>query len=121
MSEKKLLINLSSGDTKLGTSALRVAEAAQYKGMQVTLFLNAEAVRFLDTSMLQQISCVSGVTVQDMISSFIRKGGNVIVAHDAIKQANVNTTEFINGVAVLDNYDPLLETVFDDSVRILSW
>lgn len=76
---ERLFVNLTDDD--INTSAMAINFATRVlneRGIAVTIFLNVEAVRLVDTN-IPESTHPNGMTPRQMLTAFMEAGGEVIV------------------------------------------
>ena len=115
-----LFVNLTTDDTWSAGMAINFAGMAIKRGHKVTVFLNAYAVRLVDTSITHNINGSKNKTVQEMISDIQKKGVKVIVCGGCIKKAGITKDQLLKGV-VIGNADIIFPALFESNTKVMSW
>lgn len=120
-----LFINLTTDDTWAATKAIFFAHQKVLKSGHgpVAIWLNVRAVYLADKKRASHTHGVmkeKGKTVQDMLADFIKDGGQVIACQACSKAAGLKKADYIEGIT-MGSQDLVLGTLFDPSVKTLSW
>jgi len=92
-------VNLTSDDTKRAAMAVSLAHSVmQRKEIPVTIFLNVDGVRLADRN-IPQTRYPNGKSVQEMLGSFMKDGGKVLVCTMCMKNVGgMDELDLIDGV-----------------------
>lgn len=116
--EKKLFVNLTTDD--LDRAAMAVSLATKVLSTQkipVTIFLNAQAVRWADKN-IPQNRYANGKTIPEMLQEFMKSGGEVIICKMCMKNVGgMSEAEVIDGL----KFDGAFSALFADDTTVISY
>ncbi|MBN1958865.1 MAG: DsrE family protein [Desulfuromonadales bacterium] len=120
-----LFVNLTTDDTWAATKAIFFAHEKVLKAgyKPVAIWLNVRAVYLIDkkrASHTHGLMKEKGATVQDLLSAFIRDGGQVIACQACSKAAGLTLEDYIDGV-VMGSPELVRGLLFDPNIKTLSW
>ena len=97
-SSKKIVVTITDSSTMKSGFGLAVANAMQDAGVQSTVFITAEAVKFaLKKGNNEKFA---GATPREWISNLIKKGGKVMVCEGFVKLGVIKKEDMIEGIGV---------------------
>lgn len=116
--DKKLFVNLISDDLDRAAMAVSISNKVLSTGdIKVTIFLSAQAVRWVDKS-IPQNRYVNGKTIPEMLQAFMKSGGQVILCKMCMANiGGIKQDEVIDGV----KFTGTLEALFADNTTVLSY
>jgi len=120
-SEQKLFVNLSSDDLNRAAMAISFStKILTQKKIPVTLFLNVDGVRIADGN-IPEHKHASGKSLKEMLSTFMAKGGRVIVCPMCMKNVGgLNKEDLIPGVEVSSS-GAVQSALFAEGTTVLSY
>jgi sulfur relay (sulfurtransferase) complex TusBCD TusD component (DsrE family) len=118
-SKNSLFVNLSSDEINRAAMAISFAhKVLKKKQIPVTIWLNVEGVRLVDIN-IPQNTYVNGKTVREMLQTFMKDGGKVIICPMCMK--NVGgldpDMDLLKGVTT----EGTLAALFAENVTVLSY
>jgi predicted peroxiredoxin len=116
--EKKLFVNLVSDDLDRAAMAVSISnKVLSTKDIQVTIFLSAQGVRWLDKN-IPQNTYANGKTIPEMLQSFMKSGGQVIACKMCMKNiGGFDENDVIDGV----KFTGALSALFADDTTVLTY
>ena len=99
---KRLFISLTSGDFKASGMGAAIAGAMQDAGVQSTVFIGADSVKWVLKKGKQEAFGPTGKSVRDMLVSLSKKGGKVILCGMCAKYTQTAQKDLIEGVKIVD-------------------
>jgi predicted peroxiredoxin len=120
-SEESLFVNLSTDDLDRSAMAVNFAhKILNGKEIPVTIFLNVEGVRLVDSSVPQNIH-VTGESVQEKLVNFMADGGTVLICPFCMQNVGGMTQgDVIDGV-LLGGPEMTWTALFAEGARVLSY
>ncbi len=120
-----LFVNLTTDDTWSATKAIMFAHHKVLKmgHKPVAIWLNVRAVYLADkkrASHVHGLMVEKGMSVQKMLSAFIKDGGTVIMCGACSKAAGLTKADYIDGVK-MGNPELVSSILFDPNVKTLTW
>jgi predicted peroxiredoxin len=120
-----LFINLTTDDTWAAAKAILFAHEKVLKSghKPVAIWLNVRGIYLIDKKRASHVHGLmkeKGLSIQDMLSAFIKDGGIVIACGACSKAAGLTKDDFIDGVQ-MGNQDLVFSLLFDPNVKTLSW
>jgi len=120
-----LFINLTTDDTWAAAKAIMFAHERALKNghKPVTIWLNVRGVYLADK---KRASHVHGLmregnkSIQDMLTAFMKDGGQVIMCQACSKAAGLTLDDYIPGV-VMGDWPMVEKALFDPNTKTLSW
>lgn len=116
--DKKLFVNLTSDDLDRAAMAVGISNKVLSTGdIQVTIFLNAQGVRWVDKN-IPQNKYVNGKTIPEMLQAFIKAGGTVILCKMCMENVGgMKQDEVIEGV----EFTGAINALFADNTTVLTY
>ncbi|MCW9048498.1 MAG: DsrE family protein [Gammaproteobacteria bacterium] len=116
--DKKLFVNLISDDIDRAAMAVSISnKVLSSENIKVTIFLSAQGVRWVDKT-IPQNRYANGKTIPEMLQSFMKSGGQVIVCKMCMKNvAGIKQDEVIDGV----KFTGTLQALFADNTTVLTY
>ena len=116
--DKKLFVNLVSDDLDRAAMAVSISnKVLSTKDIQVTIFLSAQGVRWVDKN-IPQNTYVNGKTIPDMLQAFMKSGGQVIACKMCMKNiGGIEEDNVIDGV----KFTGALSALFADDTTVLTY
>lgn len=125
--EKKagLFVNLTTDDTWAATKAIFFAHQKVLKAgyKPVAIWLNVRGVYLADkkrASHTHGLMKETGESVQDLLTAFMKDGGQVIACQACSKAAGLTLDDYIDGV-VMGTPELVRGLLFDPNIKTLSW
>ncbi|SHJ70006.1 DsrE/DsrF-like family protein [Malonomonas rubra DSM 5091] len=120
-----LFVNLTTDDTWSAAKAILFAHQKALKNgyKPVAVWLNVRGIYLADKKRASHVHGLmkeKGESIQDMLTAFIKDGGQVIACQACSKAAGLKKDDFIDGVT-MGNEDLVLGILFDPKVKTLSW
>ncbi|MCB1421090.1 MAG: hypothetical protein KDJ69_01180 [Nitratireductor sp.] len=120
-----LFINLTTDDTWSAAKAILFAHEKALKNghSPVTIWMNVRAVYLADKKRASHVHGLmrdSNMSIQDMLTAFIKDGGMVIMCQACSKAAGLTKADYIDGVTMGD-WATIESILFDPNVKTLSW
>ncbi|PID42526.1 MAG: hypothetical protein CSA52_01395 [Gammaproteobacteria bacterium] len=120
-----LFVNLTTDDTWSAAKAIVFAhEKALKRGHKpVAIWLNVRGIYLADKKRPSHVHGLlreKNLSIQDMLTAFIKDGGIVIACGACSQAAGLTSADFIDGVK-MGNPDLVTGLLFDPSVKTLSW
>lgn len=95
---KKIVITITDTSVVKSGFGLAVANAMQDAGVQSTVFVAADAVKF---ALIEgEHEKFAGHTTQELIGALIKKGGKVMMCEGFVKLGNIKKTDMVKGIEV---------------------
>ena len=115
---KKLFVNLVSDDLDRAAMAVSISnKVLSTKDIQVTIFLSAQGVRWVDKN-IPQNTYANGKTIPDMLQAFMKSGGQVIACKMCMKNiGGFDENDVIDGV----KFTGALSALFADDTTVLTY
>lgn len=120
MSEKVVVVHLSSDDALKAGKALRFANAALGHTDTVILMLTAQGVNVADKTKDPFIIPTKTENNLDNIRQFIKDGGRVFVGMDCLKALNIGAGDIIAGCEQAEQ-NFVFSLLLSDNAVIMSW
>ena len=116
--DKKLFVNLVSDDLDRAAMAVSISnKVLSTKDIQVTIFLSAQGVRWVDKN-IPQNTYANGKTIPDMLQAFMKSGGQVILCKMCMKNiGGIEEDDVIDGV----KFTGALSALFADDTTVLTY
>lgn len=120
-----LFLNLTTNDTWAAAKAIMFAhEKVLKRGHKpVAIWLNVQGIYLADKKRASHVHGLmrdKNLSIQDMLTGFIKDGGTVIACAACSQAAGLSEADFIDGVT-MGNPDLVMGLLFDPSVKTLSW
>ena len=120
-----LFINLTTDDTWSAAKAIMFAHEKALKNghKPVAIWLNVRAVYLADKKRASHVHGLmreQNLSIQDMLATFIKDGGTVIMCQACSKAAGLTEADYIDGVT-MGTWDTVSGILFDPAVKTLSW
>lgn len=120
-----LFINLTTDDTWAASKAIMFAhEKVLKQGYKpVAIWLNVRGIYLADKKRASHVHGLmrdKNLSVQDMLTAFMKDGGIVIACAACSQAAGLTASDFIDGVE-MGSPDRVMGLLFDPSVKTLSW
>ncbi|SEA74463.1 DsrE/DsrF-like family protein [Desulfuromusa kysingii] len=120
-----LFVNLTTDDTWAASKAILFAHQKVLKAghSPVAIWLNVRGIYLIDKkrpSHVHGLMKEQGMSVQDMLTAFMKDGGIVIACQACSKAAGLTKDDFIDGVT-MGNPDLVRGLLFDPEMKTLSW
>jgi predicted peroxiredoxin len=120
-----LFVNLTTDDTWAASKAILFAHQKVLKAgySPVAIWLNVRGIYLIDKKRASHVHGLmkeKGMSVQDMLTDFMKDGGMVIACQACSKAAGLTKNDFIDGVT-LGEPDLVRGLLFDPNVKTLSW
>ena len=120
-----LFINLTTDDTWSAAKAIMFAHEKALKNghSPVAIWMNVRAVYLADKKRASHVHGLmrdSNMSIQDMLTAFIKDGGMVIMCQACSKAAGLTKADYIDGVTMGD-WATIESILFDPNVKTLSW
>ena len=124
-SKSGLFVNLTTDDTWAAAKAISFAhKRALMQGHKpVAIWLNVRAVYLADkkrASHVHGLLKAKGISIQDMLTAFMKDGGQVIMCGLCSKAAGLTKEDYIDGVT-MGSPKIVSEILFNPNVKTLSW
>jgi predicted peroxiredoxin len=124
-SEKQVIVvHLSkfTNDLHAAMMAVKLAKALQEQGAAVTLFLDLEGVRLVDTRQPQDLSWGSGDShsVNHMYDAFVKAGGKILVCPHCAKSAGMTAETLRTGAIIAKDAGEIADLLISAS-KILDY
>lgn len=118
---QKLFVNLTSDEINRAAMAIMFStKVLTQKKIPVTLFLNIEAVRIVDKN-IPEHKHVSGNSLKEMLASFMKAGGRVLVCPMCMKNVGgLSAKDLIKEVEV-GGPNKTWPALFADNTTVLSY
>lgn len=120
MSDKVMIVHLSSDDPIKAGKALRFANAALSHAETVILMLSAHGVKVADKSKEPFIIPTKTENNLDTIRQFIKDGGRVFVGMDCLKSLGIGAGDIIAGCEQAEQ-SYVFGLLLSDHAVIMSW
>ena len=116
--EKKLFVSLISDDLDRAAMAVSISNKVLSTGdIPVTIFLNAQGVRWADKT-IPQNKYANGKTIPQMLQAFMKSGGQVIICKMCMENiGGIKKEDVIDGV----KFEGTLAALFADNTRVLTY
>lgn len=116
--DKKLFVNLISDDLDRAAMAVSISNKVLSTGStQVTIFLSAQGVRWVDKT-IPQNRYVNSKTIPEMLQGFMKSGGQVILCKMCMTNiGGIKQEEVIDGV----KFTGTLDALFADNTTVLTY
>ncbi|TQV77823.1 DsrE family protein [Denitrobaculum tricleocarpae] len=120
-----LFINLTTDDTWSAAKAIFFAHEKALKNghKPVAIWLNVRAVYLADKkrpSHLHGLMRDQNKSIQDMLSAFMKDGGQVIMCGTCSQAAGLTKDDYIDGVQ-MGNWELVEGLLFDQNIKTLAW
>ncbi|MDX2496027.1 MAG: DsrE family protein [Desulfuromusa sp.] len=120
-----LFVNLTTDDTWAAGKAILFAHQKVLKAgySPVAIWLNVRGIYLIDKKRASHVHGLmreKDMSIQDMLSAFIKDGGVVIACQACSKAAGLTKDDFIDGVT-MGAPDLVRGYLFDPNVKTLSW
>ena len=120
-----LFVNLTTDDTWAASKAILFAHQKVLKAgySPVAIWLNVRGIYLIDKKRASHVHGLmkeKGMSVQDMLTDFMKDGGMVIACQACSKAAGLTKNDFIDGVT-MGEPDLVRGLLFDPNVKTLSW
>jgi sulfur relay (sulfurtransferase) complex TusBCD TusD component (DsrE family) len=120
-----LFINLTTDDTWSAAKAILFAHEKVLKAghKPVAIWMNVRAIYLIDKKRASHVHGLmkqEGLSIQDMLTAFMKDGGIVIACGACSQAAGLTKTDFIDGVQ-MGNPDLVRGLLFDPNVKTLGW
>ena len=120
-----LFINLTTDDTWAAAKAIMFAHEKALKSghKPVAIWMNVRAVYLADKKRASHVHGLmrdKNMSIQDMLTAFIKDGGMVIMCQACSKAAGLTKADYIDGVTMGD-WATIESILFDPNVKTLSW
>ena len=120
-----LFINLTTDDTWSAAKAIMFAHEKALKNghSPVAIWMNVRAVYLADKKRASHVHGLmrdSNMSIQDMLTAFIKDGGMVIMCQACSKAAGLTQADYIDGVT-MGSWELIESILFDPNVKTLSW
>lgn len=120
-----LFVNLTTDDTWAAAKAIMFAHQKALKNghKPVTIWLNVRSVYLADKKRPSHVHGLmrgKNMSVQDMLTAFIKDGGQVLACQACTKAAGLTADDYIDGVK-MGNWELVEAALFDPKVKTLSW
>ena len=120
-----LFVNLTTDDTWAAGKAILFAHEKALKAghSPVAIWLNVRGIYLADKkrpSHIHGLMRQKDLSIQDMLTAFIKDGGIVIACGACSKAAGLTLPDFIEGVQ-MGNPELVSSILFDPAVKTLSW
>jgi predicted peroxiredoxin len=115
---KRFLVSLTTDDIDRAAMAVGISsKVLSTQKIPVTIFLSAQGVRWADKN-IPQNRHVSGKTIPEMLTEFIKSGGQVIICKMCMKNVGgLKQHEVIDGL----KFSGAIEALFADNTVVLSY
>lgn len=123
--QQGLFINLTTDDTWAAAKAIMFAHQKALKSGKkpVAIWLNVRGIYLIDKNRPSHVHGLmkdKGVSIQDMLTAFMKDGGIVIACGACSKAAGLTKDDFIDGVQ-MGNQKLVSDILFNPNVKTLSW
>jgi len=120
-----LFVNLTTDDTWAAGKAISFAHQKILKAgySPVAIWLNVRAVYLIDKKRPSHVHGLmrdKNLSIQDLLTAFIKDGGMVIACQACSKAAGLTKDDYIDGVT-MGNPELVRGLLFDPKVKTLSW
>ncbi len=120
-----LFVNLTTDDTWAAAKAISFAhkKVLNQGHKPVAIWLNVRAVYLADKKRASHVHGLlkdKGLSIQDLLTAFMKDGGKVIMCGLCSKAAGLTKKDYIDGVT-MGNPKIVSEILFDPNVKTLSW
>lgn len=120
-----LFVNLTTDDTWAATKAIFFAHEKVLKAgyKPVAIWLNVRAIYLIDkkrASHTHGLMKENGGSIQDLLTAFMKDGGQVIACQACSKAAGLELEDYIDGV-VMGTPELVRSLLFDPNIKTLSW
>ena len=120
-----LFINLTTDDTWSAAKAILFAHEKALKNghKPVAIWLNVRAVYLADKKRPSHVHGLmrdKNLSIQDLLSAFIKDGGQVIMCGACSQAAGLTKDDYIDGVQ-MGNWELVQGLLFDPDVKTLAW
>ncbi len=95
---KKIAITITDTSVVKSGFGLAVANAMQDAGVQSTVFVSADAIKYALKN--GDHKKFAGSTTQELIGALIKKGGKVMMCEGFVKLGNIKKTDMVQGIEV---------------------
>jgi sulfur relay (sulfurtransferase) complex TusBCD TusD component (DsrE family) len=124
-SKPGLFINLTTDDTWSAAKAIFFAHEKALKNghAPVVLWLNVRGVYLADKKRASHVHGLmrdENMSIQDMLTAFIKDGGVVIMCQACSQAAGLTADDYIDGVR-MGSWDVVSGYLFDPNVKTLGW
>jgi len=115
---KNFFVSLTSDDIDRAAMAVGISnKVLSTQKIPVTIFLSAQGVRWADKN-IPQNKHANGKTIPDMLTDFIKSGGQVIICKMCMKNVGgMKQSEVIDGL----KFSGAIEALFADNTVVLSY
>lgn len=95
---KKIVVTITSSSINQSGFGLAVANAMQDAGVNSTVFVAGDAVKYaLNNSVNPKFA---GSTPKELIQALVKKGGKVMICEGFVKLGNIKKTDIVQGVQI---------------------
>ncbi len=116
----RLFINLTTDDTWKAVMALNFALESQKVGKKVTLFLNVRGVHLGIRKAKLPKDPYTGKRIQDIIKTFIAKGGKVYICKMCLKIAGYTEDVLVTGIK-LGEPRLVFKEFYDTNTKVITY
>lgn len=116
--DKKLFVSLTTDDLDRAAMAVGIStKVLSTEKIPVTIFLSAQGVRWADKN-IPQNRYVNGKTISEMLTAFMKSGGQVIICKMCMKNVGgMKKEEVLEGI----KFSGTLNALFADNTTVLSY
>ena len=120
--EPGLFVNITTDDTWAVAKAIHFAHDKVLKSGRgpVTIWLNVRGVTLADRNVPSHTHGLTGKSVQQSLQEFVADGGTVIACRACAQAVGMTEDDLIDGV-VMGQTDMVLDALFEQNVRTLTW
>ncbi len=120
-----LFVSLTTDDTWAAAKAIMFAHQKALKNghKPVAIWMNVRAVYLADKKRPSHVHGLmrgNDMSIQDMLTAFMKDGGQVIMCQACSAAAGLKIDDYIDGVQMGD-WDLVEGLLFDPNVKTLSW
>ena len=113
---KSIFVNITSSDSIKAPMAIMFASQGLKQNIDMTIFLNAEGVRLAVKDFHSPTNSKDGKTTQEMITSFVKNGGKLLVCPMCLKSLGYDESNLISEAVVSDENKTFSSILSSDKV-----